>query len=56
METAAPRPILLKDYRPPNYLIDTVILDVALDPTRTRVRSRLQMRRQPGLSRASPAR
>ena len=51
MKTDTPRPILLKDYRPPNYLIDTVNLDVSLHPTRTRVRSRLKMRRQPGLSR-----
>ena len=47
MDTAAPRPILLKDYKPPNYLIDTVSLDVALEPERTRVRSRLQMRANP---------
>ena len=47
MDTAAPRPILLEDYKPPNYLIDTVSLDVALDPERTRVRSRLQMRANP---------
>jgi aminopeptidase N len=47
MDTAAPRPILLEDYKPPNYLIDTVSLDVALDPERTRVRSRLHMRANP---------
>jgi aminopeptidase N len=47
MDTDAPRPILLEDYKPPNYLIDTVALDVALDPTRTTVRSRLQMRVNP---------
>src|SRR5689334_8392943 len=47
MHTVAPRPILLEDYKPPNYLVDTVSLDVALDPTRTRVRSRLQMRANP---------
>ena len=47
MHTVTPRPILLEDYKPPNYLIDTVSLDVALDPTRTRVRSRLQMRANP---------
>ena len=47
MKTDTPRPILLKDYRPPNYLIDTVNLDVALDPTRTRVRARLKMRPNP---------
>ena len=30
MKTDTPRPILLKDYRPPNYVIDTVLLDVSL--------------------------
>ena len=33
MKTETPRPILLKEYRPPNYLIDTVNLDVALTPS-----------------------
>ena len=47
MKTDTPRPVLLKDYRPPNYLIDTVSLDVALDTTRTRVRARLKVRRNP---------
>ena len=47
MKTDTPRPILLKDYRPPGYLIDTVLLDVSLDPNRTRVRARLKVRRNP---------
>ncbi len=47
MKTDTPRPILLKDYRPPNYLIDTVLLDVSLDANRTRVRARLKVRRNP---------
>src|SRR5262245_37421655 len=47
MKTDTPRPILLKDYRPPNYLIDTVSLDVSLHPTRARVWARLKMRRNP---------
>jgi len=47
MKTDTPRPILLKDYRPPNYLIDTVLLDVSLNATRTRVRARLKVRRNP---------
>jgi aminopeptidase N len=50
MKTDTPRPILLKDYRPPNYLIDTVHLDVALHPTRTRVRSRLKVRPNPAVA------
>ena len=47
MKTDTPRPILLKNYRPPNYLIDAVNLDVSLHPTRTRVRARLKIRRNP---------
>jgi len=50
MKTDTPRPILLKDYRPPSYLIDTVSLDVSLHPTRTRVRSRLKLRPNPSIA------
>ncbi len=47
MRTETPRPILLEDYRPPHYLIDSVSLDVALDAVHTRVRSRLSLRPNP---------
>ena len=47
MRTDTPRPILLKSYKPSNYLIETVELDVTLVPTRTRVVSRLAMRPNP---------
>jgi aminopeptidase N len=47
MKIDTPRPILLKDYRPPAYLIYDVHLDVALHPTRTRVRARLKIRPNP---------
>ena len=47
MKAEAPAPVLLKDYRPPSYLIDSVDLDIALNPTETRVRSRLKMRPNP---------
>jgi len=36
-------PVHQKDYTPPNYLVDTVHLDFALDPETTRVKSRLAM-------------
>ena len=39
-KAAAPAPVLLADYAPPPYLIDTVRLDVSLHPTETRVASR----------------
>ena len=47
MKAEAPKPVLLKDYRPPSYLIDSVDLDIALHATQTRVRSRLKMRPNP---------
>ncbi|MEE2690742.1 MAG: aminopeptidase N [Pseudomonadota bacterium] len=40
-----PQPTRLSDYRPPAYLIDRVRLDVSLDPKRTTVKARLDMRR-----------
>jgi aminopeptidase N len=40
----------LEDYRPPNYLIDTVDLHVELDPTRTNVCARLRVRANPDCS------
>jgi aminopeptidase N len=56
MKIDTPRPILLKDYRPPSYLIDSVALDVALDRTRTRVVSRLKVRPNPAVARPGPLR
>ena len=54
MKTDVPRPILLKDYTPPPYLIDTVGLDVMLHPTATRVMSRLKIRRNPAAAAHGP--
>ncbi len=39
MRTEDHRPILLQDYRPPDWLIETVHLDVSLHPTATTVRT-----------------
>ncbi|MEZ5818357.1 MAG: aminopeptidase N [Hyphomicrobiaceae bacterium] len=50
METETPKAIFLKDYKPSAWLIDTVHLDISLDPTETRVRSRLEMRPNPARS------
>jgi aminopeptidase N len=44
MRTEEPRPIRLKDYRPPDWLIETVDLDVSLDPTATTVRAVLKLK------------
>jgi aminopeptidase N len=44
MRTEQARPVRLQDYRPPDWLVDTVELDVMLHPTATRVRSTLRLR------------
>ena len=54
MRTEHGQPTLLRDYRPPNYLIDTVSLDVVLHRTATRVRSVLAIRPNPNGERDSP--
>jgi aminopeptidase N len=43
----APQPVRLADYRPPEFLIDTVDLVFELGDTETRVKSRLALRRNP---------
>src|SRR5579884_3729159 len=43
MRTEEPRPVRLQDYRPPDWLIDTVDLDVSLDPHATTVRAKLKL-------------
>src|SRR5512135_3683225 len=40
-KTEAHKTIFLKDYRPPDYLIETVMLEFELDDSRTRVKSLL---------------
>ncbi|HEY1736785.1 MAG TPA: aminopeptidase N [Methylovirgula sp.] len=47
MRTDVAQPIRLADYRPPDYLIDTVDLDVRLDPHAARVIARLAIRPNP---------
>jgi aminopeptidase N len=44
MRTEEPRPVRLKDYRPPDWLVETVDLDVLLDPTATSIRAKLRLR------------
>jgi aminopeptidase N len=44
MRTEEARPVQLKDYRPPDWLVDGVHLDVALDPAATQVRAKLTLR------------
>jgi aminopeptidase N len=45
MRTDAPQPVRLAEYRPPAYLIDEVFLDFGLEPSATRVKARLTVRR-----------
>ena len=47
MRTEQARPIRLSDYRPPDWLIETVDLDVSLHPTATRVRAVLSLQPNP---------
>ncbi len=44
MRTDTAQPIRLKDYRPPDWLVETVALDVSLHPTATKVRATLALR------------
>ncbi|MGC1790177.1 MAG: aminopeptidase N, partial [Pseudolabrys sp.] len=47
MRTDIAQPIRLQDYRPPDWLVETVSLDVSLHPAATRVRTRLALRPNP---------
>jgi aminopeptidase N len=49
-DIAPPQPIRLADYQPPAYLIDTVDLVFELGAGDTRVKSRLRIRRNPGVA------
>jgi aminopeptidase N len=44
MRTEEARPVRLKDYRPPDWLIETVELDVSLHPTASTVRAKLRVK------------
>ena len=47
MRTDTAQPIRLKDYRPPDWLVETVELDVSLHPTQTKVRATLALKPNP---------
>jgi aminopeptidase N len=47
LRTDTATPVRLEDYRPPDWLIDTVSLDVVLHPTRTRIHAELALRPNP---------
>ena len=52
MRTEQGNPVRLEDYRPPDWLIETVELDVSLHPTATTVRATLKLSPNPA---AEPA-
>jgi len=47
MRTDTAQPVRLKDYRPPDWLVETVALDISLHPTQTKVRSILALKPNP---------
>jgi aminopeptidase N len=47
MRTDTAQPIRLKDYRPPDWLVETVSLDVSLHPNATKVRATLALKPNP---------
>ena len=51
MKTDTPTPIHLKDYTPPEHLVDTVHLEIELAPETTQVRSVLSVRPNPDRTR-----
>ena len=54
MRTETAKPVRLEDYRPPDWLVETVDLDVALHPTATRVRAMLSLKPNPNGRRNAP--
>lgn len=56
MRTDQARPVRLQDYRPSDWLIDKVDLDIALHPSATKVRARLSMRPNPAADGPAPLR
>jgi aminopeptidase N len=54
-DVAPPRPVRLDEYRPPDFLIETVDLVFELRDSDTRVKSRLRIRRNPESSDRSAA-
>jgi aminopeptidase N len=54
MRTEQARPVRLQDYRPPDWLVETVDLDIALHPTETRVRATLRLKPNPDAQAPAP--
>ena len=54
MRTEQARPVRLKDYRPPDWLVETVELDISLHPTKARVRAALRLTPNPQAQAPAP--
>src|SRR5262245_17634441 len=52
MRTDITQPVHLKDYHPPDWLVETVRLDVSLHPTASRVRATLALKPNPSTASA----
>ena len=50
----APKPVLLAEYQPPAFLVDSVALGFVLDEHATRVTARLTLRRNPAAPPGAP--
>jgi aminopeptidase N len=54
MRTEEPRPVRLSEYRPPDWLVETVDLHVNLHPTQTPVRTTLKLKPNPAAGAPAP--
>ena len=54
MRTEEPRPVRLSEYRPPDWLVETVDLDVKLHRTRTPVHATLKLKPNPAAGAPAP--
>jgi aminopeptidase N len=54
MRTEQAVPVRLQDYRPPDWLVEIVELDVALNPTASRVRASLRLKPNPQAGAPAP--
>src|SRR5215470_15776150 len=54
MRTDQDQPVRLADYQPPNWLVETVDLDVSLHPTASRARATLRLKPNPAVPAAAP--
>ena len=47
MKDSTPKPVLLKEYRKPDYLVDNISLSFDLHSNETKVHSKMEVRRNP---------